>query len=234
LNECQPGIAEEVLNVFNQLWQNTQLNVYLASISEHDRNEDFHGRLSMWRAFGDGTGARVALVFKLPMLVQADPVLPLILGKVGYFNDQQLANELDTVINNIRNNREFLGNLPRQTLIGSTFGMLLTHVVTLKHEGFHEEKEWRIIYFPTLMPSDHIESSIQVVGGIPQRVYEIPLENNAAAGIALGVVDLLDRVIIGPSQFPIAMYDAFVEELNKAGVRDTRSRVFASQIPVRT
>ena len=37
-----------------------------------------------------------------------------------------------------------------------------------------------------------------------------------------------------PSQFPIAMYDAFVEELNKAGVRDTRSRVFASQIPVRT
>jgi hypothetical protein len=45
---------------------------------------------------------------------------------------------------------------------------------------------------------------------------------------------MLDRVIIGPSQFPIAMYDAFVEELDNAGVKDPSSRVVASQIPVRT
>jgi len=59
LNDCFPGSADEVFGLFNRWWQNTQLQTYVTSISEHDDREDFHGRLSMWRAFG-GTAARVA------------------------------------------------------------------------------------------------------------------------------------------------------------------------------
>jgi hypothetical protein len=73
------------------------------------------------------------------------------------------------------------------------------------------------------------------VSGIPQLVYKIPLENNSAAGISgLALADILDRIIIGPSQFPWAMYEAFVAALDEAGVKDAANRVFASQIPVRT
>jgi hypothetical protein len=61
------------------------------------------------------------------------------------------------------------------------------------------------------MPSPHVYSSIEVVGGVPQRVHKIPLRSDAAAGLTdLALNELLDRIIIGPTQFPWAMYEAFV------------------------
>jgi len=58
LNGCCGGLAEEAFRLFNRWWQTTQLQTYITSISEHDDREDVHGRLSMWRAFGNST-ARV-------------------------------------------------------------------------------------------------------------------------------------------------------------------------------
>ena len=43
LNECFPGSADETIGLFNSWWQTTQLNTYIASISEHDDREDLHG-----------------------------------------------------------------------------------------------------------------------------------------------------------------------------------------------
>jgi hypothetical protein len=54
-----PGGALEAINLFNQHWDTIRFNTYITSISEHDDEEDFHGRLSMWRAFGSSTAARV-------------------------------------------------------------------------------------------------------------------------------------------------------------------------------
>lgn len=67
LDICAPGAALEAVNLFNQWWNNVyfRFDTYIASISEHDSKEDLHGRLSMWRAFGNNT-ARVALVTKIP------------------------------------------------------------------------------------------------------------------------------------------------------------------------
>jgi hypothetical protein len=72
LNSCHSGTADEVVTLFSQWWQSTQLQTYVTSISEHDVREDFHGRLSMWRAFGGGAAARVALVFKLTTPLQLE------------------------------------------------------------------------------------------------------------------------------------------------------------------
>ena len=43
-----------------------------------------------------------------------------------------------------------------------------------------------------------------------------------------------ERVIIGPTQFPLAVYDALVMELEKAGMADAGSKVAYSAIPLRT
>jgi len=91
------------------------------------------------------------------------------------------------------------------------------------------------MYSPHHLPSTIIEHSIEVIAGVPQLVYKIPLENNSAAGISeLDINDLFERIIIGPSQFPWAMYEAFVAALDAAGVKDAASHVFTSRIPVRT
>jgi hypothetical protein len=230
LNECSVSIAEEAIALFDQWLQSIQLQTYISSISEHDDREDFHGRLSMWRAFGN-TAARVAVVLRLGLETGKNYALACELSPVGYFTDAEIALEFA----NIRDNHDFLREIDRRLLLGSIFAMLTNAVVCLKHEGFREEREWRIIYSPARLTSPHIQTSIEVVGGVPQRVYKVPLHNNSQVGISgLELDELIDRIIIGPSQFPWAMYDAFVAALDAAGVKNANTRVFISQIPVRT
>jgi len=234
LDQCSAGVAGETFNLFNQWWQKTELQTYITSISEHDDREDIHGRLSMWRAFGNST-ARVAIVIKLNTDVGRNVALGAVLSPVGYFTDAELFREFDLVTTKIRENVDFLRGMNRNVLLGSVLEMLTTTVVSLKHEGFHEEREWRIVHSPARRPSPHLPSTVEVVAGVPQRVYKIPFQNRADANLtALSPNEMLDRIIIGPSQFPWAMYEAFVEALEAAGVADASNRVFTSQIPVRS
>jgi hypothetical protein len=234
LNICFPGVANDALGLFDQWWQSIQLQTYITSISEHDKREDLHGRLSMWRAFGGAPG-RVALVIKVPLALGENAKLGALLSPVGYFTDERVSQELDTVLNNIEANQKILSSLDREMFRNFAFMMLMTAVVSLKHEGFHEEKEWRVIHSPKLFPSAHIVSNIEVIGGIPQLVYKIPFRNDSSAGIVgLEPIELVDRVIIGPTQFPWAMFEAFVAALEAAGISDAASRVAVSRIPVRT
>jgi hypothetical protein len=120
-------------------------------------------------------------------------------------------------------------------VVGWVFNMLVAAVTCLKHEGFHEEREWRVIYAPQRVPSELMESSIEVVGGIPQTVYKILLDGKKSDALAdIDLARLLDRVIIGPSQFSWAMYEAFVKALSDLGVEKPETRVCISGIPIRS
>jgi hypothetical protein len=234
LNESHAGIAEEAIASFDQAWQNTHLQTYITSISEHDDREDVHGRLSMWRAFGNSM-ARVAIVLKLDLGVGKNASLGAELSPVGYFTDEELVQEFNSLIANVRANKQFLGGVDRDWLLRSVLAMLTSVVVCLKHEGFAEEREWRVIHSPARHSSQYIQSAIEVVSGVPQRVYKIPMQSDAEAGLTgLNPSELIDRVIIGPTQYPFAMYEAFVAVLTDVGVADAANRVFTSRIPVRT
>jgi hypothetical protein len=112
--------------------------------------------------------------------------------------------------------------------------MLIAGVTCLKHEGFHEEREWRAIYAPKRRPSPLMQHSTETIGGVPQLVYKLPLDVNVSADLAdLDISRLFDCLIIGPSPYPWAIFQAFVEELTKAGVSDAENRVHVSGIPIR-
>jgi hypothetical protein len=175
LNDCSRGIADEAFDLFSKWWHDTHLQTYITCISEHNDSEDNHGRLSMWRAFGGSATARVALVLRIPLKIGFAEPLNAVLSPVGYLADSEVKQELDSITTNIRNHCDFLRSIDRQVLLGSIFNMLITAVCCLKHEGFHEEKEWRIMYSLKRMGSSLMESSIETVGGIPQAVYKIPL-----------------------------------------------------------
>ena len=100
------------------------------------------------------------------------------------------------------------------------FYMLMTKAVCLKHKGFHEEREWRAFYAPNRNFSRLMESSTEVIGGIPLS--------------DLDLVKLFDRLIIGPSPYPWVMYQSFVAALTNVGVDDAGSKVIISDIPIRT
>jgi hypothetical protein len=103
----------------------------------------------------------------------------------------------------------------------------------LKHEGFKEEREWRLIYAPKRWPSPLIEPSTEVVGGIPQIVYKIPFDATASDSLKeFDLARLFDRLIIGPSQYPWSMAEAFISALKTAGIAP-EDRIILSRIPIR-
>ncbi len=234
LDLCSPNIGQEAISLFDQWWSDIQINSYIASISEHDDKEDMHGRLSMWRAYG-GNSARVAIVFSVPWYSGASAALNIMFSPVAYLNKDDIYNEINSVINNVKSNREFLSSVDRSTLLSQVFNMLVAGVTCLKHEGFREELEWRLLYAPKRWPSLLMGQTTEIIGGIPQIVYKMPLDASVSDTLAeLDISRLFDRLIIGPSQFPMAQYDAFVDALKKANVADAENRVFISGIPIRT
>ena len=113
--------------------------------------------------------------------------------------------------------------------------MLLTAATCIKHVGFKEEREWRAIYFPGMFTSSFIRNSIEVISGVPQAVYKLPVDAAVIPGhTEIDFSNLFNRLIIGPTQYPQVMLDAFMEALKASGVPDSQDRVFVSRIPIRS
>jgi hypothetical protein len=231
-NAIYPNLAEEALALFNQRWTDIRFNTFIASISEHEDSEDQYGRLSMWRAFSNSSG-RAAMVIRLPP-ENAARGLPLIFSPVGYFGDAEVEAQLATVITNMEASREYLNTVPKETLRNFLFLMLVGASVSIKHRGFQEEKEWRVIYLTGTFQSPRIEQDLKVIGGIPQVIFKIPLKEDPANQIeGLGIPALVDKIIIGPTVYPAPMFTAFAIALGAAGVPEPGSRIVISDIPIR-
>ena len=233
VNACSPNLAEDSIALFDQWWADIRFNTYICSISEHEDSEDAHGRLSMWRAFYQST-SRAAMIMRLPEEGSAEG-LRVMLSPVAYFGEAEVEQQLWNVIGKINANRDYLAALDRDRLKALIFFMLASGAVSIKHIGFHEEKEWRVIYLPRANPSKVITSSTEVVGGVPQIIHKIPLREDAHNDVTgIGIPALIDRIIIGPTVYAAPMYTAFVATLIEAGMTDAASRVVVSGIPIRS
>jgi hypothetical protein len=234
VDACAPGVAASALALFDQWWRDIQFQTYVTSVSEHYSSEDIHGRLSMWRAFGRST-AKVAIVIKRPQNQNTASSLNLLFSPVAYFTATELDAHFHNVLDLIGRNAVFLKTTDQNFLRSAIFYMFVLGVICLKHEGFLEEREWRIIYSPKRMPSTLMKASVEAIDGVPQTVFSIPFEGPPPADLSeMNLSNLLERVIIGPSPYPWVMYDAFTTALAEAGVPDPGARVFVSGIPIRS
>jgi hypothetical protein len=208
LDKCHPGAAAEALKGFDEQWQKTRLQTYITCFSEHSpETENVHGRLSMWRAFSPTT-SRVAIVIALPLFSSVAERIRVLFSPVGYLPLEGVCAELTRVIDNIGKNQEFFKkDVPRNALVASVYVTLIAAVTSLKHEGFSEEREWRALYSPIAMPpppDQPMEKKTRVIGGVPQHVYELPIDGDVAAELAgIDLAKILDRIIIGPTRFAV-------------------------------
>lgn len=225
-------MGNKVLAHFDQWWKNIQFNTYITSISEHHQSEDVHGRLSMWRAYG-GNSAKAALVLRMPLMPGQVAGLRLLFSPVEYLEFAELECEFRHAIQSIRENAITLSSIKPDLIFNMAFFMLVLAALCLKHKGFSEEREWRLIYLPDALPSDKLERNVEIVGGVPQTIYKIPLENDADKQIqGASILDIIDRVIIGPSVYPMPIFAAFSSVLRDAGIQEPKLAV--SDIPLRT
>jgi hypothetical protein len=234
LDSCYPGMTAETFARFDEWWRNLNMDTYITSISEHDPSEDRHGRLSMWRAYG-GASSKIALVLKMPDPFAATPLHVNFMPAL-YWTEEEFGSEIDRVISNVTNNKDFLPSYTRAEAINAVALSLIILVISVKHVAFSEEKEWRLAHLPSIVPSSFLEKTVETINGIPQIVHKIPLVNNDAEGITqVSIYEVLKKVIIGPSPYPRTMYDAFIELFKAEGFPPALCPIVdASSVPLRT
>lgn len=218
--------ADELLSGWERDWQ---FETYIACVSIHNPEENRRGRLSMWRAYGD-----TALVVNNTPMTAVSDLLAVFSMPVLYLSEEGLTEHLSKITNAILNNRDYLHNLGQDVLVGYIHNMCFRFAIATKHPGFEEEMEWRLYYRPSERESVGMTEETVVLGGAPQKVFKLRLANEPENGLhGADIPLLLDRVIIGPTEFPYMSYKAFVKVLEDLGVTDATSKVVLSDIPLR-
>jgi len=226
------GAGRDVLKRFNDWWFHIRTTTYICCFSEHSDHENAYGRLSMWRAYAPKTG--VAMVFNMPTPYSALG-LHAYLSPVAYLEQEAFWQLLDDAFGRIKAASDVFRAMSRENFVFAIYRMLVMATLSLKHPAFLEEREWRLIYLPFETPSTHVVAETVAIGGVPQLVYKVALENHPDDGITeISLPEILERVIIGPTQYVGPVHAALVKELTDKGVAQAHEKIFFSAIPLRT
>jgi hypothetical protein len=233
LNKCHPGIANDTAQEFDKQTLGILNGSFVACFSEHDPKEDQYGRLSMWRAYCNPTG--VALVLNAGAFYLKTDVLRVYSSPVAYLSDAEFNQMIERIAANVNAEQGLLNSIDRRAVLHGLLNMLKFLILCTKHPAFAEEREWRIVYTPTLLPSSHLSRNVRTIRGVTQTVFDLPLKDIPQEGvIGIEIPQLLHKVIIGPTQFAQANYVALWHLLQDAGVADPEARLVYSGVPLRT
>lgn len=211
------------------------LNTYVLCFSEHTA-ENNDGLLSMWRGYGNrGTGA--AIVFDTSTL-NSTPRSPLIIGKVRYgtrserlvWMNQKINALAKVVEENAKNEDDYF------YAAWAWLQRLKSFALFTKHQGFHEEREWRAVYM-----SDRDENQIfkgffghlATNRGIEPKL-KLPIK--PIPGLSSGEVSLekiISKIILGPSIASTLGVNSLKQMLINTNHPQLAERVVASEIPFR-
>jgi hypothetical protein len=238
LEQCEPSLPDYVDMIVENLAEHQINSTYMISISEHgnigpdETDEDLYGRLSMWRAYGGNTN--IAFVFKNKVFVEESQAIGAYTSPILYRDIGGFQTEFSELVGAIENNIEILKNIELNLMRAYLLSVFHFAVISTKHPGFSEEREWRVIHSPTIWPSEILKPVYRVVNGIPQRIYEIPLRNIPERNfMGASIKDLIDKIIIGPTLYAKTIAESFIEKLKKEGIDDASKRVVVTDVPLR-
>lgn len=234
----------EVLDPFNTMlapqfeayWAHMQNNianeVYISCFSEHWPKEDPLGRLSMWRAYcarPDG----VAIVLNTEPFRLKSNALNAYSSPVYYGRSADFKARFLEMLDNVNREHVAVNALGHEAILSSLLMALLFGTICLKHPGFAEEQEWRVIHMPNIrIPS--LLRRIDVAGPPPQTVYEILLQDAPDKGlVGLSPDALVDKVIIGPSTRAALIRKELEQLMTAAGMQNAAARIVDSGMPLR-
>ena len=238
----QADLPEIFESNFDEQFRDIENETYLISISEHGGEiEDQFGRLSMWRAYAPKNG--VAFIFNNAPFSAESEALNAFSSPVLYANPAEFCLEFCEVVDAIEANLDYIKSYGGELLHLMLMFAFRCAVQSTKHPSFSEEREWRVIYSPKLLEKEgkmdaqqkeRLPAEIMSLGGVPQRVHAIPFVDYPDEGFKGATVpDLIEKILIGPSQDAWPIAEAFVAELDRLGVADAKSKVIVTGIPLR-
>lgn len=239
LGKVDSSLTDRILHSYKEGYRQRIRETYLISLAEHGGEGDPFaelGKLSMWRAYGGSTN--VCLVLNSAPFTSPSDALNAYTSPVLYCSVDQFQANFGEFVFGLEQNIEFL------QLIGADLcHELCSHALhfaslSIKHLGFSEECEWRVVHTPnssvTGRVTNRIRLDVECVGGIPQKVAKIKLEDYPEEGfLGATIPSLLQKIIIGPTDCGYQIYEALVEVLKSKGVPDAERKVVISGIPLR-
>ncbi|MDF3031415.1 MAG: uncharacterized protein K0R03_1973 [Moraxellaceae bacterium] len=232
MDECFPGASSELASLFNSWIPTIKSHTYIISVSEHPESEDEFGRLSMWRAYGGSAG--VALVFNGGPMFRPSDALKAYSSPVAYLTREGVREEIKQISRNMRQQKIKIQNLGRSGLIGFMFEAFRFAAICTKHPAFLEEREWRVISTQFLHNSERLIPACESIGGVPQLVLKLKLEDHPAEGLFdLKISSFLDRILIGPCEHPQTIKLALSKLLSDHGIPNPGERIHITGIPLR-
>lgn len=226
------GFSQKLEERFNSWLPSFRNSTYVSCISEHDPSEDFIGRLSMWRAYGGPTG--VAIVVSSSPFLRPTEALQAYTSPVAYLSEMQFSAQFSKLLEGFEAAEKIIGTLSEEMLLGHLFEVFRMATLCTKHPGFAEEREWRIIYSPSLHESVRIKQGLFTFNGVPQKIFKLPLKDVPQEGLyGIEVKDLVERIIVGPTEFPVEIKEALAIALEERGVERPDSMIWISDIPLR-
>ncbi|MCK0068211.1 DUF2971 domain-containing protein [Kordiimonas laminariae] len=234
LNSISPGIFNETTQRFDRMAPYLNQETYISCFSEHDPvSENDLGRLSMWRAYGGNSG--VSIIFNTGPFFSESNSTKALSFLVDYEKTSSLKGHLLQTLHRLQEEREYFSSIPKERLIDTILMYLLSFPLAIKHPGFQEEKELRIVYNPAVLVSDKLIADTVTLDDIPQKIYKIPLKDYPEEGfIGATPKDIINRIIIGPSHHATSLKKTFIELLQNKGVENAETKVVCSDIPLRT
>lgn len=146
---CPPAHYNALLDAFDGYYaafdDQDAFDVYVFSCAEHDDEIGDDGLLSMWRGYG-GDGNGVAIVFDMDPLLAARS--PLLVRQVQYLSyeasEAWMQRKLQGFAQALRSAGGPVEEMPAAA--AALFERIKLFALFTKHRGFHEEREWRIVY----------------------------------------------------------------------------------------
>lgn len=228
----QAKAFESAMSLAIQNFEAWAHKTYICCFSEHENEEDENGRLSMWRGYGNGGG--VAIVLQSDSFISGNEFFDIYTSPVEYLSEEEFDTKMDELITRVTEGKEFLESMPDTEIVEWVTHMINYAVVSIKHPGFKEEKEWRVVADFNQCSNELRVESI-VLNEIPQLILKLPLtdemENNEKG---FSINSNLDHLLIGPTPYPVVIRDALRFELKKCGVNDAEKRISVSRIPYRS
>jgi len=177
------------------------IDTYVFCMSEHEPSDN-DGLLSMWRGYGaNGNGA--AIVFDTAQ-INALESSPMIIANVAYATTDDRLAWLKKTVSRFAEilERSDIPNDKLHLAAYSLFERIKLFALFSKHQGFKEEREWRVVYMPDRDADKKLASmfnyAIGVRGVQPKLRFKIlPVEGVTAADLSL--TKITDRIILGPS-----------------------------------
>jgi hypothetical protein len=235
---CPPAHYNALLDAFDARYaafdSDSAFDVYVFSCSEHDDEIGDDGLLSMWRGYG-GDGNGVAIVFDLSPLMTPDS--PLLVRQVQYHSYEQSDVWMDRKLQAFAEALQRAGGpvegMPAAA--AALFERIKLFALFTKHRGFHEEREWRLVYLREHDRQGVLTQQLNYAIGARGIEPRLRFTTDAIGGPGQGpsLQEMVRRIILGPVlATPLAVRS--VERMLEIYQPAWASRVARSSTPYRS